>query len=342
MRVLLDTTYAWRAPHSGTAVYLDRLAAALGELEGIDVVDAHNPRRRPPGGGGVASARNALVDQWWTQYELPRLARACGADVIHHPLPARAQASPIPQVVTVHDLAFDRLPDRFAPGFRRFAHAAHRTAALGAGAVICVSATTARDVRERWGVAENRLVIAHHGPGQRLAPAPAAPATHFLYVGDNEPRKNLVALLEAYRRYRAATPAALGLVLAGGAVAVASGVRCVDHPSSERLAKLYAGAIALVHPALYEGFGMTPLEAMRLGTPVIAADAPGTAEICGDAAHYVDPRDPQSIADGLAAVAGSPALRQALATRGRRRAADFSWAGSARKHLEAYSLATSR
>ncbi len=151
MRVLLDTTFARRAPYSGTAVYLDRLTAALDQLDGVDVVAVANPRRRAPAGGGMASVANAPADQRWTQYELPRLARACAAAVIHHPLPARAQWSSVPQVVTVHDLAFERLPDRFASGFRRYARVVHRAAARGAAAVICVSATTAADVPEAGG-----------------------------------------------------------------------------------------------------------------------------------------------------------------------------------------------
>lgn len=151
-----------------------------------------------------------------------------------------------------------------------------------------------------------------------------------------------MALLEGYRRYRAGNPDALELVLAGDAFANAPDVRSVHRPGPAPLAQLYRQAIALVHPALYEGFGMTPLEAMTLGTPVIAADAPGIAEVCADAARYVDPRDPQSIADGLGALAASPALRRELAARGRRRAAQFSWAASARRHAEAYSLAGSR
>lgn len=100
-------------------MYLERLAAALAELAEIDLIEVHNRRRRSPAGGGMASVSNTLVDQCWTQYELPRLARSCAADLIHHPLPARAQWSLVPQVVTVHDLAFYRLPDRFALGFRR-------------------------------------------------------------------------------------------------------------------------------------------------------------------------------------------------------------------------------
>jgi glycosyltransferase involved in cell wall biosynthesis len=131
------------------------------------------------------------------------------------------------------------------------------------------------------------------------------------------------------------------LVLAGSVVASAPGVSTVIAPSRERLAGLYAEAVALVHPALYEGFGMTLLEAMSLGVPVLAARAPGVVEVAGpDAARFVEPGDVVALAAALAemAVLGGEA-RAALGARGLARAAEFSWARSAQQHLAAYSLA---
>jgi hypothetical protein len=100
MRVLIDTTYAQRAPHSGTAVYLDRLIEALGHESGIELVTEHHERRRPPAGGGLRSVRNLLSDRGWTEFELPRRARDSRADVIHHPLAARARRADVAQVVS--------------------------------------------------------------------------------------------------------------------------------------------------------------------------------------------------------------------------------------------------
>ncbi|MGI8506665.1 MAG: glycosyltransferase family 4 protein, partial [Solirubrobacteraceae bacterium] len=303
-----------------------------------------NPRRRPPAGGGLGSLRNATADEWWTQIELPRLARAAGAEVIHHPLPARSQATRIPQVVTVHDLAFERLPEHFDRGFRRYARLVHRNAARRAAAVICVSRATAGSVTALWGVPERRIVVALHGPGQELVALARRRPRHFLYVGDDEPRKNLGMLLEAYRRYRDATLQPLELVLAGPAAraAIGAGVRGEPAPSAARLAELHAAAAALVHPALDEGFGLTPLEAMRLGTPVIAASAPAVSETCGDAARYVAPDDSAGLAAVMGALALDPQAQHELAERGRQRAAEFSWTRSAQRHLEAYSLAINR
>jgi len=337
MRVLLDTTYAQRGP-TGTGVYLEQLSAALREL-GVEVVEAANPRRRAPAGGGLGSWRNAAEDRRWTAAVLPRRAREVNADVVHHPLPAHSARCDAPQVVTVHDLGFERVPEAFDPRFRAFARRAHRAAARRAAAVICPSETTAADVRARWGVPGERLVVAPHGPGQPLVAAPATPA-HLLYVGDEEPRKNLERLLAAYSRFRAGATDPPALVLAGPAPrSVPEGVRVEPAPARERLAELYAGAVALVHPSLHEGFGLTLAEAMAAGVPLVAARSPGVTETAGAAALYFDPRDTADLVAALARVTGDPALRERLRGDGRERAAELSWERSARLHVDAYTLA---
>lgn len=341
MRVLVDTTYAQRGP-SGTRVYIERLTAALRDA-GVEVVEAANGERPAPAGGGMGSARNLALDARWTQLELPRRARAAAADVLHHPLPALAARAPCAQVVTIHDLAFERLPELFAPGFRLWATRAHRRAARGADAVVCVSQTTRRDALARWGVDPARVVVAPHGPGQEPRLVAAVRAEHFLYVGDDEPRKNLGLLLDAYGRYRAAAgpAAALALVLAGRATA-GTGFAGVRHEPAPDLAELLDGAAALVHPALHEGFGLTALEAMSAGVPVVAARSPGLAETVGTAALLVDPYDAQELATALARVTAEPDLRADLARRGRERATEFGWHSSARAHIAAYTLALHR
>ncbi|MGH2866206.1 MAG: glycosyltransferase family 4 protein [Solirubrobacteraceae bacterium] len=342
MRVLLDITYVRRAPASGTGVYLDRLQAALLQLEGIEVTAVADPRRQPPAGGGIGSLRNALADQWWTQIELPRLARSARAELIHHPLPAYCSTTRLPQVITVHDLAFERLPAKFDRRYRTYARLAHRAAARHAAAVVCVSEATAADVRDRWGIAPERIAVAHHGPGQPLPDYARRTPTHFLYVGDDEPRKNLTLLLAGYGAYRAAAPEPLELVLAGSAVRSGPGVQTVSAPSAAQLAALYTGAAALVHPAALEGFGLTVLEAMSLATPVIAVDTPAAREVCGAGAEYLAAGSPDALAQALTRLAGDASAQRDLGRRGRERATQFSWAASAHRHLEAYSCALTR
>jgi glycosyltransferase involved in cell wall biosynthesis len=317
VRVLVDTSYALRGP-SGTATYILELTAALRRI-GVEVVEAANERRRPPAGGGPGSVRNLLADRRWLRRSLPQFAAEVSAQLLHHPLPATARQPPCPQVVTVHDLAFEIHPEHFDPRYARWARRAHRRAAEEAAVVVCVSQATADDVMERWGIPARKVVVAHHGPGQDLPAVPAEAPRHVLYVGDDEPRKNL-ALLHAAR-----LPLPLRHAGPGG--------EAVDPPA---LAALFAQALVLVHPAVHEGFGLTPLEAMRAGVPVVAVRNRAVEEVCGDAVAYVDADDPGQLEQAVRRLHEDPAERERLAERGRERAAGFSWDRCAQAHLDAY------
>jgi glycosyltransferase involved in cell wall biosynthesis len=333
MRVLIDTSYAARGP-SGTAVYVRELSAALREQDGVELVEASQTRRLRRGGGNpLRSAANALLDLTWLHVGLPRAARAARADVVHHPLPAHSRRIPAAQVASIHDVAFERLPAAYGPLWRRLARRQYRRAARRSDALVCVSEATARDAVDLLGADGERIVVAPHGPGQQLPRVEREPQPrHFLYVGDAEPRKDLGALLGG--------DLPLSLVLAGAAARLAEGygVRGEPHPTPQRLAELLAGAAALVHPSRLEGFGLTLVEAMAAGTPVVARRTPAAEELCGHAALLVEPDDLQ---EALRQIAADPELRERLSAAGRTRAAGFSWAESARRHERAYTLAAS-
>jgi glycosyltransferase involved in cell wall biosynthesis len=343
LRVLIDTSFADRGP-SGTSVYLDRLIAALRRRAEVDVLTAPRRRRLRPGRAGtrwnpLRSAANAALDLAWLHVSLPLAARHSSADVVHHPLPAHSPLIATPQVATVHDAAFELLPDRFDPLWRRLARRRHRAAMRRAAAVVCVSRATAEEAVALLGADRERVVVAPHGPGQELPPTTrAAKPAHFLYIGDAEPRKDLDGLLAAYARYRTEVDAPLELVIAGAAAGRAAGPGVRGEPSlpAARLADLLAAAAALVHPSLHEGFGLTLGEAMAAGTPVVAVRNPGTEEVCGDAALLVEPG---GLGGALGSLHGDPSLRERLSAAGRERAARLSWDESARLHERAYKLA---
>jgi glycosyltransferase involved in cell wall biosynthesis len=159
------------------------------------------------------------------------------------------------------------------------------------------------------------------------------PARYVLCVGSLEPRKNLRRLLDAWRRL----PQSLsdtGLVLAGAEHAVfrqagldelPPGVRLAGYVPDADLPTLYSGATAFVYPSLYEGFGLTILEAMACGTPVICSNATALPEVAGDAAITVDPLDAEAIAAAIERLVGDEALLARYRAMGLERAKQFSW-----------------
>lgn len=157
---------------------------------------------------------------------------------------------------------------------------------------------------------------------------------YMLFLGSLQPRKNLPRLLEAWREVAPRHPAAQ-LVLAGGgggAAFRAAGlqalpprVRLTGYVPDAHLPALYTAAHALVQPSLYEGFGLTPLEAMACGCPVIAARAAALPEVLGDAALLIDPADSADLAAAMHRVLSDEPLRDHLRTAGTRQAAGFPW-----------------
>jgi len=349
VRVLIDTSHASRGP-TGSGVYVRELAAALREREGVEVVEASQRLRLRSGRAGgrlsvLRTVANLMLDALWLHGGLPRAAEAAHADVVHHPLPAHSRRIAAPQVATVHDVAFLALPERYGRAWRLYARRTYRRSVRRCAAVICPSQATAIEVMGLLRGHPAKLVVAHHGPGQVNASGSdrAEPeGGPLLFVGDSEPRKNLNGLLAAYAAYRAGVDDPAPLVLAGAGAAAAEGhpgVQARPALSAPGLEELYRGARALVHPSLHEGFGLTPLEAMSLGVPVLAVRNAGTQEVCGDAALLVEA---QELAAGLHRIANDSGLRSDLARRGRERARAFSWSNSAREHESAYTLARRR
>lgn len=327
---------------SGTAVYVDQLARALRRRGQVELVEASQRHRLSPGGRNpLRSACNALLDLLWLHGGLPRAARAARVDVVHHPLPAHSARIGCAQVATLHDLAFEARPRGYGRVWRALARRAYRSAVARSGAIVCVSESTAADAGAILGAPARKLVVARHGPGQ-VEGAAARPGerVHLLYVGDAQERKNVTLLLEAYAAYRRAAAEPAELVLAGDAASLAAGagVRAVPAPSREELLWLHGCALALVHPSAHEGFGLTVLEAMALGTPVIAVRNAALQELAEGAALLVE--GARELTAAIARVASDRALRDDLAARGRERAARFSWSSSAQAHERAYTLAS--
>jgi glycosyltransferase involved in cell wall biosynthesis len=225
-----------------------------------------------------------------------------------------------------------------------------RRAARRAARVLTVSQATAADLTARLGVPAERIVTIWNGVDERFrAPLDEAARDarlaglglspgYFLFVGNPKPHKNLDRLLAAFAGV--ATPGAR-LVVVGGESPGAGALRdprvvAVGRVDAELLPALYRGALALVFPSLYEGFGLPVAEAMACGTPVVASTTPAVAEVGGDAALLVDPLDVAAWTAALQRLAAEPQLRARLSEAGRRRSESFSWSDCARRTLAVY------
>ena len=332
-RVCIDGRDAAVEPLRGWGRYVRELVAALRERaprSGIEL------RVLEDGGRGPEVA--------WEQLALPRILRRERADAVHAPncfLPLRR---PCPGVVTVHDLAFEAYREDFAVRtglkYRAIVPRAVRSAEL----VICDSGFTRDDLFRRYGVDRAKMRVIPLAPALPLGAAPPPEGPYVLAVGDLRPKKNLTRLARAFRSLHAAG-LPHRLVIAGVDSGEGSRIRdaaddapleLVGYVGDEELDALMRGADLVVHPSLYEGFGLVLLEAMVRGTPVAAARATALPETAADAAAWFDPQDVDDLAKVLGGLLGDSGGREELAERGRRRGAQFSWERTADATLDVY------
>jgi alpha-1,3-rhamnosyl/mannosyltransferase len=369
MRIGLFAHRLAQSRATGIGRYVRELTSALADAAGAgySLTLSSTPEAEPA--DWVAAKIETRVLPWprratqaaWCLGAGPRLERSLGRlDVVHllHPFPPAKAAAPL--VVTVHDLfpleqpGWYRASERWA--YRRSVALVIRRARR----IVVPSRYVADRLLAGLGIGPARVEVVAHGvngsfasEGSDQAVSSACsrfgvePGRFVVCVGAVSTRKNVTPLLRGAAQVRGA-PVPLVLIGANGhgAAAVEAETARLDGTASvirtgylpdPETAALVRGAAALAHPALAEGFGMVPLEAMAAGTPVIAARASSIPEVVGDAAVLVDePAEPGSWADALTEVMGNAERRDQLRSAGRRRAAGFSWERAARTMLEIY------
>ena len=375
MRVTLDVTAVPPSP-AGAGRYTLELAAALAVREDPRLVavarraDAERWRRLAGGRMDVVAPAPSSrpVRLAWEQLALPSLLRRARPDVHHGPHYTMPEHCPVPVVVTIHDCTFFDHPEWHEPVKVRFFRRAIRVAAQRAGALVCVSATTARELEAVCSVTVPVVVAPHGVDHLRFSPNPPAvgsdedalrrlgidPGQRFvLFLGTVEPRKDVPTLVRAFSML-ADEDRDVALVVAGrrgwktGPVDDALGasrhrdrIRWTGYVPEDAVPALLRMAAVVAYPSLAEGYGLPALEALACGAPLVTTTGTAMAELAGDAAILVTPRDPEGLAGALAEVL-SDADRLATVRRreaGLARAAAFTWEASADRHIEAYRIA---
>jgi glycosyltransferase involved in cell wall biosynthesis len=334
----------------GIPKYVDRIARELAGCERFELTLLANSDRPFADIHGAREVFHRVKGGpiWRNSFVLPWLRRH-RPDVFWAPEALTPVVVPVPLVLTVCDLATALMPDTKPRGSRLAYRFSIPRAARAARRVICISQTTADDVRRVWGVRDEAIRVIPVGIDDQFAPGdrPAAvqavrerfgvDAPFVLAVGSLEPRKGLEVLVETAAVARA-RGTKLQFVLAGAPGfksrdlierASATGCHVLGQVSDQELVDLYRAADVLATPSLYEGFGMTPLEAMACGTPAVIAGGSGALEETSGAVALVVPeRRPEA---WLAALEEAIRRRSALVAQGLSHAARFRWPQVARE-----------
>jgi len=308
--------------------------------------------------------------------EPPALPAGPEPMVAHYPYYVRPCAGRAPSVTTLYDAISLVYPQLVPSAPRRLLIRVLTNLAVRAStAFVTISQASARDIERHWPATRGRITVTPLAadavftpqPPERCAAARAKfglPEHFTLYLASNKPHKNLIRLIDAWAilisqlpgakpgrapQSKIQNPESQILVIAGHqdprypqaqerarALGIADQVRFIGEVSNADMPALYSACALFVFPSLYEGFGLTPLEAMACGAPVACSNTSSLPEVAGDAALLFDPTDVEAIAAACARVLTNPALRQELRASSVRQAARFTWAETARRTLEVY------
>jgi glycosyltransferase involved in cell wall biosynthesis len=346
MRIAIDV----RELHGKSTGVGRIIRALLAEWRRVPTEQAHEfiqvaPAADAPRGGTV-----------WEQLVLPRVLRQTRADVLFAPAYSGPVFSSVPMVVLMHDVSFAAHPEWFAwrEGLRRRITA--RLAARAAERIITVSEFSKREIVAHLGVAASKIVVVYPGvtafkhttdiAGTDLEPT--SRTRTVLFVGSIFNRRHVPELIEGFARLAPSQPE-MRLQIVGdnrtsprvnldamvASTGMADRIHLRSYVSDDDLPRLYADATAFVYLSEYEGFGLTPLEALASGVPIVLLDTPVAREVYGDAAMYVARPDPALISAALSGVLFDAAERERILKAAPHVLSRYSWTTFSERVLNA-------
>jgi len=292
------------------------------------------------------AALSKVISLWYLG--LPLGLRGEDIDIVHNPfqMPTYFRFEQ-KYVFTVHDLIPFLYPEVHTSRTLVTQRPLTGRTLASADKIITVSENTKRDLLRLFRLQEEKVQVVHTAVSGVFQPVPEERVAeslsrlgierpYFLFVGTLEPRKNVTTIVKAFYQVQKRLPAAQ-LVIVGKkgwgyqgifetieALGLCASVKYLGHMTEPDLVSVYNGAVALVYPSLYEGFGLPPAEAMACGTPAIASNTSSLPEVVGDAGILIDPSSEEQIASAMTRLATEEAYRAELSRAGRERAQMFS------------------
>jgi glycosyltransferase involved in cell wall biosynthesis len=369
--------YFWNQPNTGSGQYIRQLVTHLNQfvsdLQLTLLFPQHGGSEQPtevPSGVSVQKipVRGGHVGKTlFEQIYFPRACREINADLAHIPYWGGPLQSPIPQVVTIHDLTTILVPEYRRSAKARAYNSLVSASARGASHIITDSFSSKLDIVDHLQLREKEVTAIYlaadtrHKPGENDLVDMAVlqkynlPDFYILYLGGYALHKNITTLLLAYTYVAQALGSDYPLVLAGSKPETVSPafpdydgyiqrlglenyVQWIGRVDEEDKPVLYRNAETFVFPSRYEGFGLGPLEAMSCGTPVVTTDNTSLPEVVGPAAFTVDADDAREMAGAIISTVIEDSLRAELRQKGLEQAAKFSWQKTATETALVYDL----
>jgi len=301
----------------------------------------------------VYTKNNLKWPRLWTQGGLALKTFTDKMDVLFvpaHTLPVIRKPG-LKTVVTVHDLGSEYLPQMHQLKQRLYLSFMQKYQLKTASKIIAVSKATKEDLVKKIGIDSKKIDVVYEGFDENLFKPVAcnlSPANYFLFVGTVQPRKNLTRLIQAFSRVILSDERRISLVIAGQKgwmsdeiyalpkkLGIEKRVKFLGYVMDKKLPELYSGAIALVFPSLFEGFGLPILEAQACGCPVITSNVSSMPEVAGKGVILVDPYNIDDIVKGMERSQGT-GNREQLIKAGFENIKRFSWEKCAKETLRVF------
>jgi glycosyltransferase involved in cell wall biosynthesis len=355
VRIAIDASRCTVARVTGTENYAIQLIRALIRLNTkhqITLYFRDQPRADLLPASSLVEQRVIPFQRMWTHLRFAAALWQDKPDVTFVPAHTLPFIFPGRAVATVHDLGFKYFPQAHPASQRLYLDWTTGYSARRADIILADSRATADDLHKYYGTSPAKIRVVYPGIDKPVVSDIEAvlqkykiPERYFLFIGTLQPRKNIARLVQAYTLWRKQNPNdPATLVLAGGQgwlydpawVTGVEGIQLTGYIEDNDKGALYAGALALVFPSLYEGFGFPILEAMSCGTPVIASSTSSLPELVGDAGLLVDPMNIEAIASAMNQLSNDENLRQTYQQRGYEQVKKFTWETAAQQLLAAF------
>ncbi|WP_375514631.1 glycosyltransferase family 4 protein [uncultured Nostoc sp.] len=352
MTLLINLSFLVTKP-TGITTYALNLLPHLQQLYPTLLVSKNIPGYNcypvPPNQTAEQGVKGHFARLIWTQFQLPQIYRKLKSQILFSSLPEAPLYSNCRFVITSFDMIPLRFPKRFSPLIPY--HRYYTPQVLKqAQHIICISQTTAEDITKFYGIPANKITpIPLAYDRTHFSPLNLPTCNYFLYIGRQEPYKNIQRLISAFaalpnckdyelwlagpsdRRY---TPTLKAQVAELG---ITNQVKFLDYIPYSELPKIINQAIALVFPSLWEGFGLPVLEAMACGTPVITSNLSSLPEVAGDAAILINPYNIGEITEAMQAITTDSELRSRLSNQGITHSQQFNWEKTGKATVEVLS-----